>query len=54
MVAAYGLTSLDAIHLASAVHVGAGVFVTNTRNDFTAHAIKEIRVVNARDLAGAA
>ena len=43
--AAYGLRAADAVHLATAVAVGADRFVTNNRRDFTSD-IVEIDVVH--------
>jgi predicted nucleic acid-binding protein len=42
--ASHGLTPADAVHLASAVWVGAEVFVTNNRRDFKPSRITEIDV----------
>lgn len=43
--AAHGLRAADAVHLATAIDVGADAFLTNNRKDFQAEAIEEIRVV---------
>lgn len=43
--AIYKLKAPDALHLASAVMVGADVFVTNNARDFDANAIVEVQVV---------
>jgi predicted nucleic acid-binding protein len=42
--ASYSLRAADAVHLASAVWVGADVFVTNNHRDFTPTRITEIDV----------
>lgn len=42
--ASYELKAVDAVHLASAVSVGADVFVTNNRRDFKPARINEIDV----------
>ncbi|MGH2950796.1 MAG: type II toxin-antitoxin system VapC family toxin [Solirubrobacterales bacterium] len=42
--AAHGLKPADAVHLASAVWIGADVFVTNNRRDFKPDRIAEIEV----------
>ncbi len=43
--AKYGLRTPDAIHLATAVHVGADAFITNNRKDFTDNDILELQVI---------
>ena len=43
--AAYGLKAPDAVHLASAVAIGADAFITNNTKDFQPAAILELRVV---------
>lgn len=43
--ATYGLKPLDAIHLATAVHAEADLFVTNNRKHFDRHEIVELEVV---------
>jgi predicted nucleic acid-binding protein len=45
----YRLRTVDAVHLATAVVVGADRFVTNNRRDFPA-SISEIEVTYAEDL----
>jgi predicted nucleic acid-binding protein len=45
----YGMRAADAVHLATAVAVGADRFVTNNRRDFPA-SIGEIRVTYPADL----
>ena len=42
--ASYGLKAADAVHLASAVSIGADVFVTNNRRDFKPVPISEVDV----------
>lgn len=44
--ARYRLGSIDAIHLATAISVGADRFLTNNRKDFRAERITEIQVVH--------
>lgn len=51
--ARYGLRAADAVHLATAVSVGADRFLTNNRKDF-GPAITEIDVVHPADLPGPA
>ncbi|MGH9918959.1 MAG: type II toxin-antitoxin system VapC family toxin [Nitrososphaerales archaeon] len=46
----YGLHAADAVHLATAVGVGADRFITNNRRDFPAAAISEVEVVHPADL----
>jgi uncharacterized protein len=41
----YALKTPDAVHLATAVHVGADALVTNNRKDFDGKSIAEITVV---------
>jgi predicted nucleic acid-binding protein len=48
--ATYKLKAPDAIHLASAVTVGADVFITNNARDFDANAIIEVQVLFPADL----
>jgi predicted nucleic acid-binding protein len=48
--AAYGLPSMDAVHLATAVEAGADAFLTNNRRDFSPDRIGEIAVVFPDDL----
>ena len=48
--AAYKLKAPDAIHLASAVNVGADAFVTNNAKDFDHDAILELQVLFPADL----
>jgi predicted nucleic acid-binding protein len=48
--AAYALRPADAVHLASAVWVGAESFVTNNKRDFRRHRIAEIDVVFPEEL----
>ena len=43
--ATYGLRAADAVHLATAIGVGADAFLTNNRKDFKPDAIEEIRIV---------
>lgn len=43
--AQYGLPTVDAVHLATAIHSGADIFLTNNRKDFPAAGIEEIDVV---------
>lgn len=43
--ASYGLKPLDALHLATAVHVDAEIFLTNNRNDFVSDEILELEIV---------
>lgn len=43
--AAYGLRMPDATHLATAVHAGADIFITNNRKDFDREKILELTVV---------
>jgi predicted nucleic acid-binding protein len=52
LAASYRLRAADAVHLATAVQVGADRFVTNNRNDFPA-GITEIEVTYLRDLPAA-
>lgn len=47
--ATYGLKSMDACHLATAVEAGADRFITNNWNDFP-QTISEIDVTYPRDL----
>jgi predicted nucleic acid-binding protein len=47
--ATYGLRAPDAIHLATAIHVGADRFITNNRRDFP-KSIEEIEIVYPDDL----
>lgn len=47
---AYGLRTLDALHLATAVHTGADQFITNNRKDFNQKAIVELEVVYPEQL----
>lgn len=49
MGAAYGLRAADAVHLATAVAVGADRFITNNKNDFP-QSITEIDVTYPGDL----
>jgi len=51
--AAYGLRTLDAVHLATAVGAGADRFVTNNRSDFP-QSITEIQVTYPDELSDAA
>lgn len=44
--AAYTLRAADAVHLATAVHAGADVFITNNRKDFDREKILELTVVH--------
>jgi predicted nucleic acid-binding protein len=48
--AAYDLRAADAVHLATAVWVGARLFVTNNRRDFKSDRIAEIDVVLPQEL----
>ena len=48
--AAYKLKASDAVHLASAVSIGADVFITNNSRDFDPALILEVRVVFPADL----
>ena len=48
--ARYGLKAIDAIHLATAILVGADRFITNNRRDFKASAIREITITYPEDL----
>jgi predicted nucleic acid-binding protein len=48
--AAYKLKAPDAIHLASAVNVGADAFVTNNNKDFDPNTILELQVLFPADL----
>ena len=50
MGAAYALKAPDAIHLASAVAIGADAFITNNTKDFQPAAILELRVVAPKAL----
>ena len=45
----YGLKTVDAVHLATAVQAGADRFITNNRREFSA-AIEEIEIVFPEDL----
>lgn len=45
----YGLKTVDAVHLATAVQAGADRFITNNRRDFSSR-IEEIDVVFPEDL----
>lgn len=49
LAAAYGLRAADAVHLATAVSVGAARFITNNRKDFTDR-IREIDITHPEDL----
>jgi predicted nucleic acid-binding protein len=49
--AAYGLSAIDALHLASAVDCGADAFCTNNSRDFDAGAIVELDIVSPNELA---
>ena len=44
LAASYRLKAADAIHLATAVHIGADRFITNNRRDFDKQQIMEIAV----------
>ena len=44
LAASYRLKAADAIHLATAVHIGADRFITNNRRDFDEQRIVEITV----------
>lgn len=44
LAASYRLKAADAIHLATAVHIGADKFITNNRRDFDKQQIMEITV----------
>ena len=48
--ARYRLKAIDAIHLATAILVGADRFITNNRRDFSATAIREITITYPEDL----
>lgn len=48
--AAYALKAPDAIHLASAVAIGADAFITNNTKDFQPAAILELRVISPNAL----
>jgi predicted nucleic acid-binding protein len=50
--ARYGLRAADAVHLATAVSMGAGRFITNNMRDFDRH-IKEIDITFPADLPAA-
>jgi predicted nucleic acid-binding protein len=47
---AYGLKSIDAVHLATALLTGATGFLTNNRSDFGSSLIRAIDVVYPADL----
>ncbi|MCL1841420.1 MAG: type II toxin-antitoxin system VapC family toxin [Propionibacteriaceae bacterium] len=46
----YGLTTVDAIHLATAILAGADRFLTNNRKDFDKQRIAEVAIVYPDDL----
>ena len=48
--ARYRLKAIDAIHLATAILVGADRFITNNRRDFSASDIREITITYPEDL----
>jgi predicted nucleic acid-binding protein len=48
--ARYGLKAIDAIHLATAILVGADRFITNNRRDFKTSVIREIAITYPEDL----
>jgi predicted nucleic acid-binding protein len=50
MGAKYRLRAADAIHLATAVNIGADRFITNNRRDFDAAAVTELSVTYPDDL----
>jgi predicted nucleic acid-binding protein len=50
--ARYGLRAADTVHLATAVSMGAGRFITNNMRDFDRH-IKEIDITFPADLPAA-
>lgn len=50
LAAHYGLELVDAVHLATAIHVGAARFITNNRRDFSKD-IAEIEIAYPEDLA---
>ena len=52
--AKYGLTAMDAIHLATAVTSGAEAFLTNNTKDFKKHLVNEVPILNPGDLLPAA
>ena len=49
--AKYRLRPMDAVHLGTAVRVGAERFITNNRRDFDPATIEEIEIVHPDDLA---
>ncbi len=46
----YGLRAIDAVHLASALWVGAEAFVTNNLRDFKPQQIAELSVMSFQEL----
>ena len=48
--AAYGLKTVDAAHLATAVESGADTFLTNNRKDFKKEQVLELTILHPDDL----
>ncbi len=46
----YGLKALDALHLASAVHIGADRFLTNNKKDFKKAQMLELEIIHPEEL----
>lgn len=48
--ARYGLKSIDAVHLATAVHSGADTFITNNHKDFKTAQVLELDIIYPAEL----
>ena len=48
--AIYKLKPADAVHLATAVHVGADAFITNNRKDFDRSSVQELEIIFPENL----